>query len=310
MGEAAVAVANACGYVNAGTVEFLVDREDRFYFLEVNARLQVEHTITEEIFGLDLVAAQLRIAAGEAMGFGQADLQARGHAIQCRINAEDPGRDFAPTPGSIHRYREPAGLGVRVDSGYGPGDAVPDAYDSLIAKLVVWAPTREEARRRMLRALDEFVVDGVATTIPAHRMLLQQPDFEDGSYSTVTVEQAGLEGLAPVGGSAPEAVLLVQGRPVRLWHPAMAEQAAGSTGASGDSGAVVAPMHGTVLKILVAKGERIEVGDPVAVLEAMKMETAVLAPSTGAVEEVHVKEGDVVASGDLLAEVDRAEPDE
>jgi acetyl-CoA/propionyl-CoA/long-chain acyl-CoA carboxylase, biotin carboxylase, biotin carboxyl carrier protein len=307
MGEAAVAVVDACAYINAGTVEFLVDQDGRFYFLEVNARLQVEHTVTEEVLGLDLVAAQLRIAAGEPLGFGQDDVDPRGHAIECRINAEDPGRDFAPTPGVIQSYREPAGLGVRVDSGYGPGDTIPDAYDSLIAKLVVWAPTRDAARHRMLRALDEFVIEGVATTIPAHRRLLQDPEFEEGTYSTGTVERAGLEKLAPSQEQGQEAVLLVQGRHVRLWHPAMAAVATGSTG--GASGAVVAPMHGTVLKVLVSRGDRIQAGDPVVVLEAMKMETGVAAHATGVVEAIHVKEGDVVESGEVLAEVNRSAPD-
>src|SRR3989442_1354952 len=189
-------VADACGYANAGTVEFLVDEEGSFFFLEVNARLQVEHTITEAVTGLDLVACQLRIAAGEELGLTQTDVLPggthgpRGHAIECRINAEDPARRFLPQPGVIAAYREPAGPGVRIDSGFGAGDSIPPAYDSLIAKLVVWGETREEARRRMLRALDEFVIEGVATTIPAHMGWLDLPELVDGSYSPRTCEEA------------------------------------------------------------------------------------------------------------------------
>ena len=306
MGEAAVAVANACGYVNAGTVEFLVDEEGRFYFLEVNARLQVEHTITEEVLGLDLVACQLRIAAVEPLGFSREDLEPRGHAIECRINAEDPARAFAPGPGAITRYLEPGGLGVRVDSGYGTGDEIPAAYDSLIAKLVTWGATREEARRRMLRALDEFVIEGVPTTIPAHKVLLENAEFRDGTYSTQTVEAGALESLATADetGDGEAAVLLVAGRPVRLWHPAMAAEASASTSAGRDApGTLVAPMHGTVLKVLVSEGDAVERGDPVAVLEAMKMETNVVAPRAGSIEALHVKEGDIVEAGEAIAEV-------
>ena len=305
MGDAAVAVANACGYVNAGTVEFLVDEDGRFYFLEVNARLQVEHTVTEEVLALDLVACQLRIAAGEPLGFSQEDLAPRGHAIECRINAEDPARSFAPGPGVLSRYVEPGGPGVRVDSGYGTGDEIPAAYDSLVAKLVTTGATREEARRRMLRALDEFVIEGVPTTIPAHRVLLEHEDFVSGSYSTRTVEDGALDAL---GGepeaSGEDAVLLVGGRPVRLWNPAMAAEASASTSAGRDTpGLLVAPMHGTVLKVLVSQGDTVEAGDPVAVFEAMKMETSLAAPRSGTVDAVHVKEGDIVEAGETVAEI-------
>jgi acetyl-CoA/propionyl-CoA carboxylase biotin carboxyl carrier protein len=318
MGEAAAAVSNACGYVNVGTVEFLVDADEgRFYFLEINARLQVEHPITEEVLGLDLVAAQLRIASGEPLGFDQPDLVAgarmnpRGHAIECRINAEDPAQGFLPKPGRITRYREPGGPGIRVDAGFGEGDEVPAAYDSLLAKLVAWGSTREEARHRMIRALDEYEVEGVPTTLPAHRLLLDLPDFVDGSYTTQTVEGGALDALMPAtvppatdspAAGPGGAVLMVEGTPVRLWNPAMAAAAAGVSraGATIEAGAVVAPMHGTILKVLVAEGEAVEAGDPVAILEAMKMETHLAASSSGTVRTVAVKSGDVVESGQAI----------
>ncbi len=308
MGEAAVRVANACGYVNAGTVEFLIDTDapwGAFYFLEVNARLQVEHTITEEVLGIDLVAAQLRIAAGDPLGFDPSDLTPRGHAIECRINAEDPARGFLPAPGRITGYREPGGPGIRVDSGFGEGDEIPRAYDSLLAKVVVWGGTREEARRRMLRALDEFRIDGVPTTIPAHRVLLDSPAFVAGTYTTRSIEDVDLAsiGSATPGPGAP-GILLVEGSPAALWHPAIASFVApAGSGGGPDRGAVVAPMHGTILKILVARGDAVETGDPVAVLEAMKMETFLAAPADGAVSSIDVDQGDVVESGQIVARI-------
>ncbi len=321
MGEAAVRVANACGYVNAGTVEFLVDEDGSFHFLEVNARLQVEHTITEAVTGLDLVACQLRIAAGEPLEFGQADLEPggrftpRGHAIECRINAEDPARGFLPNPGTLQRYEPPDGPGVRVDGGFGAGDRIPETYDSLIAKLVVWAPDRDSAIRRMARALREFDVQGVRTTIPAHRSLIEHEAFADGSYSTRTVEEGALDALAtgaPAGAGAdaiveatapgsPEAVLMVDGTPVRLWNPAMASSVTAATGAAAPGGAVVAPMHGTILKVLVSPGDAVAAGDAVAVLEAMKMETHLATSATGTVTDVRVTQGDVVEAGQVVA---------
>jgi acetyl-CoA/propionyl-CoA carboxylase biotin carboxyl carrier protein len=322
MGQAAVAVADACGYVGAGTVEFLLDTGDagtgRFFFLEVNARLQVEHTITEEVFGVDLVAAQLRIAAGEDLGFGQADVEPggrlgpRGHAIECRINAEDPARGFLPGPGRLRRYREPGGPGIRVDSGFGEGDEVPGAYDSLVAKLVAWGSTRDEARARMLRALDEFRIEGIPTTIPAHRALLMDPRFVDGSYTTKTAEGGALDALrsvtedagAPASDPPSPAVLLVEGTPARLWNPAMAPSASGAMTAGGAvHGSVVAPMHGTILQVLVAPGDQVERGDPVAILEAMKMETHVSANAAGTVTDVRVQPGTVVEAGEIVAVV-------
>jgi acetyl-CoA/propionyl-CoA carboxylase, biotin carboxylase, biotin carboxyl carrier protein len=317
MGEAAVRVANACGYVNAGTVEFLLDPKDgSFYFLEINARLQVEHTITEQVLGVDLVAAQLRIASSEPLGFDATnlrpggDLAPRGHAIECRINAEDPNRGFLPGPGRISRYREPGGPGIRVDSGFGEGDEVPGAYDSLIAKLIAWGRTREEARRRMLRALDEFEVQGIPTTIPAHRVLLEHPDFVDGSYTTRSAEGGTLDALMAPTDRVAEApptspVLVVESTAVRLWHPAMAGSVSAATRGGGGSGggAVAAPMHGTILELLVSEGDRVEVGDPVAVLEAMKMETRIPSGTGGRVRKFPVRAGDIVESGQHIAEI-------
>ena len=310
MGQAAVALSKACGYVNAGTVEMLVDGNGEFYFLEVNARLQVEHTVTEEVLGLDLVACQLQIASGDALGFSQDDIEARmrGHAIECRINAEDATRGFLPSPGRIGRYAEPNGLGVRVDSGYVAGDTIPEAYDSLVAKLVTWGNDREEARIRMLRALDEFTIDGVATTIPAHELLLEDPEFLTGTHTTRTVEDgAALAGLKEIsiGESDPaEAnVLLVEGRPVRLWSAAMAASASAAVAAT-TGGELVAPMQGTILKVIAEPGRRVEAGEPLVVLEAMKMETTIAATSAGTVVEVLVSPGDTAEAGQVLVVVE------
>jgi acetyl-CoA carboxylase biotin carboxylase subunit len=180
----------AAGYQNAGTVEFLVDGSRRFYFLEVNTRLQVEHPVTELVTGIDLVREQLRLAAGEKLGYAQADVVARGWAIECRISAEDPAAGFVPSPGRVSTWRPPAGPWVRVDAGVSEGGEVPIHYDPLMAKLIVWGRDREAAVRRMSAALDEFGVGGVRTTIPFHRAVMRHPDFLAGRLSTGFVERA------------------------------------------------------------------------------------------------------------------------
>jgi acetyl-CoA/propionyl-CoA carboxylase biotin carboxyl carrier protein len=295
MGAAAIALSKAAGYVNAGTVEMLVDSSGDFYFLEVNSRLQVEHTVTEEVYGIDLVACQLRIAAGDALDFTQTDLQPHGHAIECRINAEDPARHFMPTPGRLDRYVEPGGFGVRVDSGYAQGDEIPSAYDSLLAKLITWGRTRQEATTRMRRALDEFVVEGVATTISVHRELLVGQEWSAGAHTTTTIEATGrLDAQAPV----PEAPVE---RRVRLWNPSMSASTAGASGRVTSAGEVVAPMQGTILDVLVGRGQQVAEGEPLIVLEAMKMETKVAAPRSGTVAEMYVGTGDKTTAGQLLA---------
>ena len=189
IGQAAVRLARTVGYVNAGTCEFLVDADNRFYFIEVNARIQVEHPVTEIVTGIDLVQQQIRIAAGEALPFRQEEIVTRGHAIECRINSEDPDNDFRPSPGRITALRIPGGPGVRWDSHVQVGYTVPPNYDSLLGKLIVHAPTRHEAIARMRRALDELVVEGVKTTIPLHRKAFRNKEFIDGRVDTTWVER-------------------------------------------------------------------------------------------------------------------------
>jgi acetyl-CoA carboxylase biotin carboxylase subunit len=189
MGEIAVRGALEAGYVNAGTIEFLFDKDGSFYFMEMNTRIQVEHPVTECVTGIDLVRAQIQVAAGEKLPFKQKDVRFEGHAIECRINAEDPFNDFKPSPGTLTAFHLPGGPGVRIDTHCYGGYVVPPNYDSMIAKLIVHAPTREQAIARMLRALDEFVVEGIKTTIPLHQRILRHPKFVKGDYSTKFLEQ-------------------------------------------------------------------------------------------------------------------------
>jgi acetyl-CoA carboxylase biotin carboxylase subunit len=187
--QSAVRVAQEAGYTNAGTVEFLLGRDGNFYFIEVNARIQVEHTVTELVTGIDLVQQQLRVAAGEHLAFDQKDIQFRGHALECRINAEDPDKDFQPSPGKIELFVSPGGPGVRLDSHCYSGYRIPPNYDSMIGKLLVHRASREQSLRTMIRALDEFVIQGPKTVIPLHRKILMHPDFRGGDHDTGFVER-------------------------------------------------------------------------------------------------------------------------
>lgn len=330
MGAAAVKVSEACGYVNAGTVEFLF-QDGEFYFLEMNTRLQVEHPVTELVTGLDLVEWQLRVASGEELGFNQQSIERRGHAIEVRINAEDPsGGRFTPSPGTITRFDQPSGPGVRLDAGYLAGDTISQYYDNLVAKLIVWADTRDRARRRMLRAIEETVIEGVATTLPADVAILSHEDFANGVHSTKWVEETLDLSQLTVNSSPPataaqsdlvrrEVTAEVDGRRVTiaLWLPESTGAASPSKksslkarrGASHDtggagSGIVTVPMQGTIVKIVVEVGANVEVGDTVVILEAMKMENSVIADKAGVVKQIKVAPGDSVSAGDVVAVIE------
>lgn len=323
MGQAAVTVALGCGYRNAGTVEFLYE-DGHFYYLEMNTRLQVEHPVTEMVFDVDLVAEQISIARGEPLSFTQSDVKPRGHAIEVRVNAEDPADGaFLPSPGTITSLRLPDGYGTRFDAGYESGDEVSPHYDNLVGKLVCWGADRETARRRTLRALEEMSVEGIATTVPAARAILQHDDFANLTHSTKWVEETlDLSGIATTpltppdtaGDSATPRTLDVEVDSkkfaVTVWLPDVApvgqatrtrRASAGAALGSGGSGSISVPMQGTVISVLVSVGDEVEAGQPLLVLEAMKMENNINADKAGTVTEIRVSEGDSVGSGDIVA---------
>jgi acetyl-CoA/propionyl-CoA carboxylase biotin carboxyl carrier protein len=322
LSKAALAAASSCDYVNAGTVEFLVDRQGDFYFLEMNTRLQVEHTVTEMVTGIDLVEWQLRIASGQELTFDA--VEPRGHAIEFRINAEDPFQDFLPSPGRIVEWQEPAGPGVRVDSWIRSGTNLSPYYDNLLAKLVVWGPDRASAINRGRRALEEFRVQGVASTIPAHLAVLAHPDFIKGSHHTRWMEETVVLGLTEpeVNPSLPQdedltrrdITVEVGGRrfTVSYWAPDPGIAAGAvvrrrpprlaNSGPAGPSdGMVTAPMQGTIVKVHVTAGTAVKEGDPICVLEAMKMENEVRSPNSGEVVDLRVQPGDTVTPGQVIA---------
>ena len=338
MGEAAVKVAKAVGYFNAGTVEFIF-QDGEFFFLEMNTRLQVEHPVTEMITGIDLVEWQIRVASGEPLPMTQEEVlaQRRGHAIEIRINAENPaGGRFLPSPGRITRLTAPDGFGTRFDGGYETGDEISQYYDNLIGKLIVWGRDRPVAIARAVRALEEMVVEGVATTIPADLAILRHPDFEAVTHSTRWVEERlDLSGIEAAGkpepaddGAAPlverATTVEVNGKrfAVKMWVPEAdqatvlagagsalgprkpARAASASAGSGIGSGDVTVPMQGTIVKVLVAVGAQVEAGQAVVVLEAMKMENQIQAERAGTVKEIKVAAGDTVGAGDVVVVIE------
>jgi len=325
IGRLGIEAARAVGYRSAGTIEGLLDRDGNYFFLEMNTRIQVEHTVTELVTGLDVVREQVLVAAGEPLSLRQDDVRLTGHAIECRINAEDPSNGFLPSPGRITSYREPSGPGVRVDSGVTLGSEVVGLYDPLIAKLVVHGVDREHARRRMLRALDEYEVGGVTTLLGFHRALLEHPCFVSGETCHGVVESKELAGRADqlshqktTLAASPDGRLRERVSSVeldgRLYEvkalvpePPFAELARRRrerTGRGAHHGAakdaVVTPMQGTVLAVEVADGDDVHAGQVICIVEAMKMENEITAHRDGSVSELSIEPGQPVTTGQVI----------
>ncbi|HRA75377.1 MAG TPA: biotin carboxylase N-terminal domain-containing protein [Propionicimonas sp.] len=325
---ASKAILREAGYVGAGTCEFLVGQDGTISFLEVNTRLQVEHPVSEEVTGLDLVREMFRIADGEPLGYD--DPEVRGHSIEFRINAEDPGRSFMPAPGTLTAWRAPSGPGVRVDEGYHAGMAVPGSFDSLVAKIIVTGADRPRALARARRALAEVVLEGMPSVIPFHRVVLDEPAFTaaDGQFGVHTrwIETEFATPIEPYVGTLGEAdeaerttyVVEVNGRRLEVRLPsalsAPVARASGpkrptrrSTGGAKakapSSNALSAPMQGTIVKVAVTEGQEVTEGDLVIVLEAMKMEQPITAHRSGVVKELQAEAGASVTSGQVLCEI-------
>jgi acetyl-CoA/propionyl-CoA carboxylase, biotin carboxylase, biotin carboxyl carrier protein len=330
MRVAGIRAAKAIGYDSVGTIECLV-AGDEFFFLEMNTRIQVEHTVTEMITGLDLVREQIRVAAGERLEFTQDEVEFRGFAIEGRVNAEDPADNFRPAPGTIHAYREPGGLGVRVDSAAYPGFTISPDYDSMIAKLVVWAPTRPQAIARLRRAIDEYTIEGVPTTLPLLRAICDYPPVIDASYGTETLERFAAKHFAePVAGASRAAsepsedanavadgVLRVEvndklfrvrliDRPARIGSapagaaPVRRVKKRESAPSGNDA---VSPMHGVVIELNVEPGAPIAEGQVLAVVEAMKMMNEIRAHKSGVAAAVHAAVGATVEAGSPIVTI-------
>jgi acetyl-CoA/propionyl-CoA carboxylase, biotin carboxylase, biotin carboxyl carrier protein len=336
IGKIAVDAARAAAYRSAGTIEGLLSPEGDYFFMEMNTRIQVEHTVTELVTGLDLVREQVLVAAGEPLSLRQEDVVLRGHAIECRINAEDPSKGFLPSPGRITRYREPSGPGVRVDSGVEEGSEIGGLYDPMIAKLIVHDADRETARRRMLRALGEFEIGGVRSLLGFHQALLVHPCFAAGETCHGLVESeelaqqaeqfshrttmlaAGADGQLSVEKTRPlRTVAEVDGRRVEVQvlvpEPGYRQLArrrrerASAAGRRPGTDAVVSPMQGTVLDVKVADGDEVEPGRVICIVEAMKMENEVTAHRAGTVAGLSVAVGAAVTTGQAICAIVSAE---
>ena len=332
MGRTALLAAEAVGYDNVGTVEFLV-QDKEFYFLEMNTRVQVEHPVTEEVTGIDIVQTGIRIAAGEKLPFSQEEVAWRGHAIEARVNAEDVVNGFVPNPGTVSTYEEPGGPGVRVDSALRGPSVVPETYDPLFAKLIVRGVDRGDALRRLRRALREFRIEGIATTLPFFEAILDDEAFVEGRYTTgyvaerlgrLKIEARPVEdgGDGPSEKGAREVEVEVNGKlfQVKVYAegagvgdisarevtkaPARRRESAGGRGAAVAGGTTTAPMQGTIVKVFVEKGQEVSLDDPVCTLEAMKMESEIRAKKDGVVSEVLVEAGKTVRSGDPLVVIE------
>jgi acetyl-CoA/propionyl-CoA carboxylase biotin carboxyl carrier protein len=335
IGRIAVDAARAAGYRSAGTIEGLLTQDGDYFFMEMNTRIQVEHTVTELVTGLDLIREQVLVAAGQPLSVRQEGVVLRGHAIECRINAEDPSHGFLPSPGRITHYREPAGPGVRVDSGVREGSEISGLYDPMIAKLIVHDTDRESARRRMLRALSEFGIGGVESLLGFHQALLGHPCFVAGetchglveseelaeqarefSHRATTVAAAadGLlstqatrlkETVAEVDGRRVEVKVVVPEPPYRALARRRRDRAAAAGAGRGDL--VVSPMQGTVLDVKVSAGDVVEVGQVICIVEAMKMENEVVAHQAGVVADIAVAAGAAVTNGQALCAIETPE---
>jgi acetyl-CoA/propionyl-CoA carboxylase biotin carboxyl carrier protein len=326
--SASKAILQEVGYLGAGTCEFLVATDGTISFLEVNTRLQVEHPVSEEVTGIDLVREQFRLAEGGALDYD--DPIAEGHSFEFRINGEDPGRNFFPAPGPVHALRFPGGPGVRVDSGVTTGDVISGAFDSLLAKLIVTGSSREDALERSRRALDEFEVAGLPTVLPFHRKIVRDPAFTSSPFSIYTrwIETDFVNDIEPWSGSLADAaaaparqtiVVEVDGKRIEVSLPARLGAASGGASATlgaapkrrGGAGAVVtatgdsvkAPMQATIVKLAVAEGDTVVKGDLILVLEAMKMEQPIAAHKDGVIANVNAAVGETVSSGYLLLDI-------
>jgi acetyl-CoA/propionyl-CoA carboxylase biotin carboxyl carrier protein len=329
IGKIAVDAARAAGYRSAGTIEGLLASDGSYYFMEMNTRIQVEHTITEVVAGVDIVRAQIQIAAGERLEFSQDEIRLQGHAIECRINAEDVANGFLPSPGTITVYREPSGPGVRVDSGVTAGSEISPLYDPMIAKLIVRGADRTDAIGRMLRALGEFEISGVKTLIGFHKALLSHPCFQAGEtcHGIVESELLALRAaelssqpargpvravggrlierttFAQIDGRRVEVKALVPEPPYRELARRRRDRASAGAGCA-TSGTVASPMQGTVLEVKVAEGDTVEAGQVVCIVEAMKMENEVAAHLRGTIVDVAVSNGQAVSTGQPICTID------